>query len=82
MPVARPEQQTIGLDDPRRETAPSQVEPIHYTRRKPTASPTPHGRNPLPATLPRKENEIEPDQDVSQLKKIGGEITEEKVAVI
>lgn len=75
VPVANPGQLDIQLDDPRAETAPAKVENISYTRTK-TATKTPHGRNFLPPHLPRKDIIIEPDQDISELKKIGDEITD------
>lgn len=43
-----------------------------------TKKQTPHSRNPLPAHLPRKEIIIEPEGiDLSKMKKIGEEVTEE-----
>ena len=52
-------------------------ETISYSRSKKRVHKMPHGRHPLPAHLPRKDVVIEPEQDVSELKKIGEEITEE-----
>ena len=54
-----------------------QTEEISYTRRKSTKKITPHGRGSLPSHLPRKDIILEPKEDVSGLKKIGEEITEE-----
>jgi len=54
-----------------------QTEEVTYTRHKPKPKFTPHGRNPLPAHLPRKEIIIEPQQDTSNMKRIGEEVTEE-----
>lgn len=54
-----------------------QTEKITYTRRKKTIKYTPHGRQKLPAHLPREQVIIEPEEDVTGLKKIGEEITEE-----
>lgn len=76
-PVVNPEQLNIALDDQPTTAASVQTEDIHYTRRKKTKKQTPHGRNPLPAHLPRKDIVIQPDADVTNLKKIGDEITEE-----
>jgi len=76
VPVVNPEQLDIPLDDQRPETVPVQVETVSYTRKKKQTK-TPHGRNPIPAHLPRTDIIIEPDQDVSDLKKIGDEVTEE-----
>ena len=77
VPVVNPEQLDISLDDQPSEAATVQTEDIRYTRHKKTRKQTPHGRNPLPADLSRKDIVIEPDTDVSNLKKIGDEITEE-----
>jgi len=77
VPVVNPEQLNIALDDQPTVTVEVRTEQIHYTRRQRSKKQTPHGRNPLPADLPRKEIVIEPDADVSNLKKIGEEITEE-----
>jgi transposase len=53
------------------------TETINYIRKKrQKAKTSPHGRNPLPAHLPRIEVVIEPDEDVSGCKKIGEEVTE------
>lgn len=59
------------------DTAQSQAEEIHYTRRKRSQVQTPALRQPLPSHLPRKEIVIEPPEDVSGMKKIGEEISEE-----
>src|SRR4030042_6186499 len=77
VPVVNPEQLDIALDDVPTPAAAAATENIQYTRRKKASKQTPHGRNPLPADLPRKDIVIEPDADVSTLKKIGEEITEE-----
>ncbi|MHB2148146.1 IS66 family transposase [Calditrichota bacterium LG25] len=50
---------------------------VSYKRRKSTKKITPHGRQSLPSHLPRKDVVIEPEKDVSGLKKIGEEVTEE-----
>jgi transposase len=75
-----PEQNIAQLvffnDEPSRDMKP-QTETIHYTRRKRQSEQKPHGRNPLPAHLPRKEIVIMPEIDVTGLKKIGQEVTEE-----
>lgn len=53
------------------------TETISYTRRKPvTSQPVGHGRQALPADLPRKEIVIEPEQIVPGMKKIRDEVTE------
>jgi transposase len=76
VPVVSPEQLDMQLDDEKIETVAVQTEEISYTRTKKKVK-TPHGRNPLPAHLPRKDIVIEPEQDVTDLKKIGDEVTEE-----
>jgi transposase len=53
------------------------TEQITYTRKKSKQIFTPHGRNPLPAHLPRTEIIIEPECDTTQMKKIGEDVTEE-----
>jgi transposase len=54
-----------------------QTEEINYMRKKAKAKYTPHGRNPLPDHLPRKEIIIEPDEDTVGMKCIGKEVTQE-----
>ncbi|GEM_PF-6704312 len=55
----------------------AESEQITYTRRKRSQPEKPPVRAPLPAHLPRKEIVIEPEEDISGMKKIGEEITEE-----
>ncbi|MDX1580671.1 MAG: IS66 family transposase, partial [Alphaproteobacteria bacterium] len=64
----------LGFDAQEREA--EETEEITYRRRK-AKQPAPHSRKALPAHLPRKEILIEPEEDVSGLKKIGEEVTEE-----
>jgi transposase len=76
---ANENQLDLGLDV-NEQTTPSEVEKteeIHYTRRKKSKPQTPPVRQPLPAHLPREEVIIEPQEDVSGMKKIGEEVTEE-----
>jgi transposase len=54
-----------------------QTETINYIRRKRQSDQRPHGRNPIPAHLPRKEIVIQPEIDVTGLRRIGQEVTEE-----
>lgn len=55
-----------------------ETETITYKREKPQKNGASHPvRQPLPAHLPRTEIVIEPDEDTSDCKKIGEEITEE-----
>ena len=65
------------MGDQRNESVSVDSETISYRRKKKPRKHTPHGRNPLPDHLPRKEIVITPDSDVSALKKIGEEVTEE-----
>jgi transposase len=66
------------LDTTTASTSPAKTETITYTRKKAaTSNVTPHSRNVLPDSLPRVDVVIEPEQDVTGLKKIGEEITEE-----
>jgi len=55
----------------------TQSETISYQRRKKNIKPAPHGRKELPAHLPRHDTVIEPHEDITGMKKIGEEITEE-----
>lgn len=60
--------------------APGEVkkEVVTYERNKKQAVKiTPHGRSPLPASLPRQEVVLEPEEDTTGMKHIGDEITEE-----
>jgi transposase len=50
---------------------------ISYTRKSPQANKTPHGRDEIPAHLPRERIVIEPDFDTAGMEKIGEKITEE-----
>jgi transposase len=59
------------------EDAPEKTEKISYTRRKKSKKSKPPSRQALPASLPRHDIIIEPEEDVSGMKKIGEEITEE-----
>lgn len=53
------------------------TEQITYTRQKASAKTNSHGRCKLPSHLPRKTILVEPEADMTGLKKIGEEITEE-----
>lgn len=71
-------QATLELEIPVVETPAPSVETITYERVKKPSSVSVHpGRNPLAPHLPRVEIIIEPDTDVSGLKQIGSEITEQ-----
>jgi transposase len=78
VPVIDVAQLNIPLEDePLLAQKSRETEQINYTRTKKDKKHTPHGRQPLPAHLPRKDIVIEPDEDVSSLKKIGEQITEQ-----
>jgi len=62
VPNANPEQLDIALQDQRSEAAAVATETISYRRKKKSKKYTPHGRNPLPDHLPRKEIVIKPDR--------------------
>lgn len=57
--------------------APSETEKITYTRKKANKKKKHPVRQHLPASLPRNEIIIEPEEDTTGMKKIGEEITEE-----
>lgn len=75
-PEASPDQLALGFEPEAQPVAPPAVQSIQYTRQKPQDKKPPH-RLPLPAHLPRERVVIEPEGDISQLKAIGEEITEE-----
>jgi transposase len=78
VPLANEQQLAIGLNEEAPAAAPVATATITYTRRqKKSSSAKLPSRNPLPAHLRREEIVIAPAEDVSTLKKIGDEITEE-----
>lgn len=78
VPLANAQQLAIGLNEEAPAAAPVATATITYTRRqKKSSSAKLPSRNPLPAHLRREEIVIAPAEDVSTLKKIGDEITEE-----
>lgn len=77
VPLVNSSQLDIGLAEPPTASAPVKTERVEYTRAKPSGPSTPPRRNPLPASLPRQEIVIEPTEDISGMKKIGADITEE-----
>jgi len=54
-----------------------ETEQVTYTRKKTAKKFTPHGRNPIPAHIPRNEIIIEPAEDTTGMKRIGEAVTEE-----
>jgi transposase len=80
VPSTPEEQLSLALDLQKAETPAPVIQTITYNRKQDQHSESnkPHqGRMPLPASLPREEMVIEPKEDVTGLKKIGEEITEE-----
>jgi transposase len=78
VPAIPPEQTTLALETELAESKPAETEEITYTRKKKQdKQPVKKGRQPLPAHLERVKIVIEPTEDVSGLKCIGEEITEE-----
>ena len=79
VPAVAHEQLALELAVEKVETpAATSVETIAYTRKKKEATEKiPTGRMKLPAHLPREQVILAPQQDVSGMKKIGEEITEE-----
>jgi transposase len=55
---------------------PPVLETITYDRKKPKKKQEHPGRHPLPGHLPRKEIVIEPEEDTSEMTRIGEEVTE------
>jgi len=78
IPEVNPEQTTLALDVSLVEEKPGETQKITYERKKKSPTQTVHaGRNPLPSHLPRVEVMLEPKEDISGLKLIGKEITEQ-----
>ncbi len=74
---ADPGQLTLDMELELQQPPEAEKETISYTRTKPKEEKKPgHARMPLPAHLPREEYIIEPQEDVSNCKKIGENITE------
>lgn len=78
VPLAPQEQLALGLNVAAAPTAAVASETVSYTRTKTRSSENVNtGRMKLPANLPREQIIIEPGEDVSGMKEIGKEITEE-----
>lgn len=79
IPTTPPEQLSLGINTEQKPTLVTAIERIEYTRQKKqaTTETIKTGRMKLPANLPREQVVIEPTEDVSGMKKIGEEITEE-----
>ena len=68
-------QLTLALGVPENDL-PAKTETITYDRKKPQNN-TPHGREEIPAHLPRNEIVIMPQEDVSGMERIGEKVTEQ-----
>lgn len=79
IPTTPPEQLSLGINTEQKPAPVIATETIEYTRQKKqaTTETIKTGRMKLPADLPREQVVIEPAEDVSGMKKIGEEITEE-----
>lgn len=79
IPDTSPQQLVLGLPTEPVQPVAASVQTIEYTRKhkKDSTERVHTGRMKLPATLPREQVIIEPNEDVSGLRKIGEEITEE-----
>ena len=80
IPATTPEQLALGLTLEKIDTtAPVAVQTIEYKRgaKKESTEKIQTGRMKLPADLPREQVILEPQEDVSGMKRIGEEITEE-----
>ncbi len=58
-------------------TPPTTTQTITYSRKNPAANKTPHGRDEIPAHIPRVTITIEPDYDASGMEKVAEKITEQ-----
>ena len=76
VPVQIDNQMKLELGQIGKAEEPPRMEAISYARKKARPKKPHPGRYPLPAGLPRKEIVIEPEEDVSGMKKIGEEVTE------
>lgn len=78
-PSVPPEQLVLGLPVGQINQPEATSQKVEYTRTiiKPEDKPVPSGRMKLPAHLPRQQVILEPEEDVTGLKKIGEGITEE-----
>lgn len=79
IPSSPPQQLALGLAHEQINIPQNTSQTVEYTRTitEPVNKPVPTGRMKLPADLPRKRIVIEPVEDVTGLKSIGEEITEE-----
>jgi transposase len=77
VPAASPDQLSMGFEVAQLPSLPLEQQ-VSYTRKITADIPSKHqGRLPLPASLPRQQILLEPAIDITGMKKIGEEITEE-----
>ena len=67
----------LDIDGVPTTTPTATTQTISYSRKNPDANKTPHGRDEIPAHIPRVTVEIEPDYDATDMEKIGEKITEQ-----
>jgi transposase len=77
VPQTSPEQIALALNIEKISAPDSEKETITYEREKNHSKKVHAGRLPIPAHIPRIEIEVKPTEDVTGLKTIGEEITEE-----
>jgi transposase len=68
---------TLGIDGVVTTQPTVTTQSITYSRKNPNANKTPHGRDEIPAHIPRVTIAIEPDYDTTGMEKVGEKITEQ-----
>lgn len=77
VPAVPPEQTALGLDIETIVAPPAVKQTITYTREKRNSNKVHTGRLPIPGHIERVKIEVKPEEDVTGLKSIGEEVTEE-----
>lgn len=67
----------LDLGQPIQNSSSEVQQNINYSRRAPQTNKTPHGRDEIPAHIPRERVVVKPDFDTTGMEKIGEKITEE-----
>jgi transposase len=70
-------QVSLDLGDIQEQQTQAKTETITYTRTSPNANKTPHGREEIPAHIPRVIIPIKPEYDTTGMEQIGEKITEQ-----
>lgn len=70
-------QVTLDLGNIPATQSPEETETITYTRKSPNANKTPHGREDIPAHIPRVIIPIVPEYDTTGMEQIGEKVTEQ-----